>query len=226
MKVEGSYEFDAPRDVLWPMLQDPDVLTRVMPGCKELTAVGENQYTGTLTIKVGPVQGEFQGDIKLYDIRDPESYCLEVKGKGAPGYVQGVGTLRLEEQDGKTILHYDGDAQVSGRLASVGQRLLDTSTRAIIRQSLEGLGLQVQDRMVAQEVTAVSSPPPVHEAPTILEFSTGVAKNIVEDLVPPENRDEVIGKGLLVGGALLLLWLFAEWWSSRLAKKIARELQR
>ncbi len=232
MKIEGSYPFAAPRDVLWPMLLDPNVLANVIPGCEELETVGENQYRGILKIKVGPVQGKFQGDVAIADIQSPQSYTITVDGKGAPGFIKGSGSLRLEEDGDMTILHYSGDAQVGGRLASVGQRLLDTSANAIIRQSLEGIGQQVQVRMMAQasgELGMTEAPlPPA--PPSQTAFAAGVAKNLAKDLMEeylaPENRDNLI-KGILgVVGIVLLIQLLGNWWASKIARKVAAALEK
>ena len=146
MEVAGNYTFDAPRELTWIALQDPKVLGSVMPGGGGFEQVAENQFAGALQIKVGPVQGTFQAQIKLSDVQPPESYRIEVDGKGAPGFVKASGGLRLEARDGQTYMDYTGQAQIGGRVATVGQRLLDTSARSIIRQSLDGLNeyLKVQ----------------------------------------------------------------------------------
>ncbi|MBK8905669.1 MAG: carbon monoxide dehydrogenase subunit G [Anaerolineaceae bacterium] len=227
MRIEGSYPFAAPRDVLWPMLLDPVTLANVMPGCEELETVGENQFHGILKIKVGPVQGKFQGEVTLADIESPHSYNIIVDGKGAPGFVKGTGSLRLEEDGDMTMLHYSGDAQVGGRLASVGQRLLDTSANAIIRQSLEGLGQQVQARMMAEAsggLGMAEAPPPT--PPSQMQFAAGVAKNLAEEYLSPENRDSLIKGVLGVVGVLLLLQLLSNWWANKIARKVAAVLEK
>lgn len=149
MKIEGQHTFDAPRETVWETVQDPDVLTNVLPGCEDFHPVGDNEFEGLLKIKVGPVQGKFKGTVKLTDLQPPESYKMSIKGKGAPGFVDGQGDLRLEEDGEKTILHYTVDAKVGGRIASVGQRLLDSSSKVITRQALEGLEHQVAARQAA-----------------------------------------------------------------------------
>lgn len=229
MKIQGNHTFAAPRDVVWPMLQDPDVLARVMPGCEKLEQVDDNAYTGILKIKVGPVQGTFKGDITLSDIQDPESYNMVVNGRGAPGFVKGSGNLRLEADGENTVLHYEGDAQVGGRLASVGQRLLDTSAKAIIRQSLEGLGQQIEATQSAAETTngaAETAVPSTPAPPSQIEFAAGVAKNMFEEMVPPENREQFFTQIALAAAGLLVLRLLSEWWLNRLADKVAARLEK
>ena len=227
MKIEGSHTFDnVSRDVVWPMLLDPAVLAKVMPGCDRLEKSGDNEYEGELNIKVGPVQGKFKGTIALSEINEPESYHMEVNGRGPAGIIKGVGKLHLAEDEDGTLMTYDGDAQVSGRIAQVGQRLIDTSAKAIIRQSLEGLDQQVQARVQANGATTSSgageSTPPSVAAPTQTEFALGVAKNFFEELVPADQQDELFRKGITVVAGLILFRLVSNWWINRVARKVAR----
>src|SRR5215813_4436523 len=126
MDIAGDYTFDAPQPLVWDALQDPNVLGAVMPGGKGFEQTGDNQYKGLLEVKVGPVQGMFQGEIRLSDIVPPEHYHIDVDGKGAPGFVKASGQMRLEARNGQTFMEYSGQAQVGGRIASVGQRLIDS----------------------------------------------------------------------------------------------------
>ncbi len=206
MKVAGDYTFDAPRDEVWTALQDPEVLAATMPGCDKLELVGENEYDGALNIKVGPVQGKFQGKIRLEDIDPPNGYTMLVDGKGAPGFVKATAGIRLTAEGAKTRLDYDGDAQVGGRIASVGQRLLDSSAKAIIRQSLEGLNETLKARAAA--ATSPDAPTevlPTIQAPSQAEFAARVAKEVAKDLVPKPVR---IAAAVLVLLAILLVLYF------------------
>ena len=172
MNISGSYDFDAPQQIVWESLQDPNVLATVLPGCEKLEQVGENQYKGKLKIKIGPVQGKYTGKVTLEDINAPDSYVMRVDGKGSAGFVNGNGNVNLSHADGVTTMAYDGKANVGGRLASVGQRVMDSSAKAVIKQALAGLDQHIQQRVAAEngevvveeveEVVAVSaeSPPP------------------------------------------------------------------
>ncbi len=124
-----------------------------MPGGQAFEQVGENQFSGVLQVKVGPVQGTFQGKIELSDVKPPESYQIQVDGKGAAGYVKATGSLKLEARGSQTYMEYSGQAQIGGRIASVGQRLLETTARSIIRQSLDALNeyLKVEVAQQAQQ---------------------------------------------------------------------------
>ena len=154
MKIDGSYTFEAPRETVFQMLQDPEVLAKIIPGCEQLDLVGENEYEAALEINVGPVKGKFKGKVVLSNLQPPQSYQMEVTGKGAPGFVKGTAQVRLEEQSAAnlaTVMSYEGDAQVGGRIASVGQRLVESAAKAMIKQSLEGVNQYVTARIQAQD---------------------------------------------------------------------------
>ncbi len=221
MKVEGSHPFEAPRELVWPTLLDPHVLAKIMPGCEKLDQIGENEYEGIIKIKVGPVQGTFNGKVTLANIDAPNSYDMQVSGKGPAGFVNGTGKLWLEGSNGHTILHYTGDADVGGKIASVGQRLMDTSARAVIRQSLEGLGQQIAARQHAETDDA---PIPEIAAPTQTEFALGVAQEMLRDFTSQEDNRTLLYVVLGGLGALLVIRGLLEWFTSRLARKIARKV--
>ncbi len=205
MKVEGSYDFAAPRDVVWPMLQDPEVLARVLPGCERLDHVGDNRYEGALNIKIGPVQGSFDGAITLSDIQEPESASVAVTGQGPAGFVSGTGRFWLDEAGATSTLRYAGDAQIGGRLAAVGQRLLDSSAKAIIQSGLEGLDAQVRARTGdGEEGTPVEAAAP--EAPSQTEFAMGVVRNYAKDVMEDPARRRQARRGALTAGVLVLLY--------------------
>lgn len=223
MKIMGDYTFEAPRDLVWEALNDPTVLAKIMPGCEKLVQTADNEYEGALKIKVGPVQGTFQGKIKLSDIKAPESYHMLVDGQGAPGFVKGEGNANLTEQDGKTLLHYAGDAQVGGRIASVGQRLIESSAKSIINQSLNGLHEYIKaktqaiaaaqvaadtaaDATKTEEEAAAVEPPKITPL-SQQQMAATVAKDVFYDLVPAERRPLVYAI-LAVVGVMFLVWLF------------------
>ena len=221
MDVSGEYTFDAPQKLVWEALQDPDVLASVMPGGEGFEEVGENEYQGNLKIKVGPVQGKFTGNIKLLDLVAPESYRLEVDGKGAPGFVKATGGLKLTPQGAQTHMSYEGSAQVGGRIASVGQRLMDSSAKSIIRQSLDGLNEYLQTQVAMQQAdelvgegeedggeTAVpptTSPAPAYKPPSQTEVAMNVAKDVASDIIPPKYWPYVIGLVVLLIIILLVV---------------------
>ena len=221
MDISGDYVFDAPQELVWNALQDPSVLGSVMPGGQSFQQMAENQFTGVLQIKVGPVQGNFAGQIQLSNVKPPESYQIAVDGKGAPGFVKATGTMHLEAREQQTAMQYSGQAQIGGRIASVGQRLLDTTARSIIRQSLEGLNeyLKVkyseqqsqQAAAAAASVSAAAVPPPAtpsvptYKPPSQTQLAFNVVRDVFYDMIPAPMRPVFIGAVILVIVVLILL---------------------
>lgn len=198
MKVQGQYTFDAPRAAVWQAVMDPTVIAAVMPGCEALEKVGDNAYEGAMKVKVGPVQGDFKGAVEIADVREPESYQITIKGKGAPGFVEAAGGIRLSEAEGgaKTLLDYDIDAKIGGRIAAVGQRLLESSTKAIARQSLEGLEAQIAAR---REAEATGEPVKAAAPPSQAKMAAGFALRLAEEMVPEKARPFA---GVAAGGGV------------------------
>ena len=171
VKLAGTHSFDAPKNDVFEALLDPDVLSRILPGCRRLEKTSENEFSGEISIRVGPVQGSFNGKVTLDEIDPPNGYRMEIAGQGRPGYVKGVGTLRLEG-DGPTTLHYDGDAQLSGRIASVGQRLVDSTARSLTRQGLQSLENIIAARL-QPEAEAGGAPAPSNGTEAATETGAG-----------------------------------------------------
>jgi len=152
VKLQGEYIFDGPREEVWEIVRDPEVLASALPGTQSLEQVGESEYEGKMNVRIGPVAGVFAGKIIVSDEVPPETCTLEVEGKGAPGFAKGTGHISLvEEEDGRTLLLYEGDMQVGGKIASVGQRLIDSASKSMIAQGLESLNNALKARMLAEE---------------------------------------------------------------------------
>jgi carbon monoxide dehydrogenase subunit G len=233
VKLEGSYTFDAPRDLVWEMFFDPEVLARTMPGCEKLDRIGDTSFEGRMRVQVGPVQGIFKGTVVLSDLQEPESYHMQVDGQGPSGFMKGEGDVQLEETDESTVMHYVGEAQVGGRIAQVGQRLMDSSARAIVKQSLDNLARQVDARQKRAQNGQPDGEEEEHEAvgnadvpaaPSQTEFALGVAREMASDIVPVEKQPQVVAGALAFLGLFLLVRLFLGWWSDLLARKIAENL--
>jgi uncharacterized protein len=209
MKLQGTYTFDAPRERVWRAILDPAILARTLPGCEKLERVGENNYLGVLNVQVGPVKGQFQGTLVLTDVRPLEGYHMKLDGKGPAGFMNGEGDLRLTDAGGSTLLTYDIDSQVGGRVAAVGQRLLESSSKSVARQGLEGLAREIsamgesETAMGESEAAAAPIPPPAQLSQT--ELAARVAGDVARDLVPPERRAWVIGGALLAVAVVILL---------------------
>lgn len=125
MKVTGSAVFNASRDQVWAALNDPEVLVRTIPGCRQLEQVGPDSYRATVYAGVASIKGTYAGEVRLTDQVEPESLMLRAAGSGAPGTVNADVEVTLSEVDGgSTRLEYDADAVVGGMIGGVGQRML------------------------------------------------------------------------------------------------------
>jgi len=151
LKIQGEYVFDGPREEVWELLRDPEVLATALPGTQSLTPVSENVYEGEMHVRVGPVVGTFSGQIAASNEIPPESYTLTVEGTGKAAFVKASGDVLLIDQgDGTTLMKYTGEFQVGGRLVSVGQRLIDSVSKKMLRHGLDTLNMALQERMAAQ----------------------------------------------------------------------------
>ncbi len=153
MKLAGDYRFEAAVREVWDALFDPAVLAAVMPGCEKLERV-DGQFVGEIKVKIGPVSGTFAGKVDLKDIDEPRRYTMVVDGRGSAGFVKATAVVELEADGDGTKMRYHADAQVGGKLASVGERLIDASTRAIVKEALAGLHTNVKIRAAAYKEEA------------------------------------------------------------------------
>ena len=200
MKLQGEYVFDGPIEEVWEIIRDPEVLATALPGTQSLEQVGESEYVGKMHVRIGPVAGVFAGKIIVSDEVPPESCTLHVDGKGAPGFANGVGYVKLFKQDdGRTLMKYDGEMQVGGRLANAGQRLIDSASRSMIAQGLESLNSALKTRLLAEEEGIDIEYVP----PTEAEFAAAVAKDVAREMLPPA---QMAGIALAVAAVVLLLF--------------------
>lgn len=139
MKVEGTYTLPAPRQKVWELLNDPKVLAKATPGVKQLDPLGGDTYKATIEVGVGPVKGTYAGQVSIADKVPLERMTLKVEGGGKAGTIRATGELRLEEQDGKTIVAYTGDAHITGLIASVGHRLIGGVTKQMVGEFFKAL---------------------------------------------------------------------------------------
>jgi carbon monoxide dehydrogenase subunit G len=139
MKVSGAYTVPAPRQRAYALLQDPAVLASCMPGCEALDKIGEDEYTMRMKMLLGSMSGLFEGKVKISDPHPPSSFRLLVTGAGKIGFMKGEGVLTLEPIEDKTSVQYEGDVQVGGTIAVVGQRLIDTTAKMLIKRFFEKL---------------------------------------------------------------------------------------
>jgi carbon monoxide dehydrogenase subunit G len=146
MKIEGQHQIPASREQVWAALNDPRILTRVTPGLKALKPTGADSYDATIELAVGPVKGAYQGTVKITDKMPPEKMTMIVEGGGRPGTIKATGALTLEAQGDATVVHYVGDAQVTGVLMSVGSRLIPGVAKQMAGEFFKGVEREVAGR--------------------------------------------------------------------------------
>ena len=145
MEMAGSVEIAAERAAVWAALNDPQVLQASIPGCETVERVSDTEFTALVVQKVGPVKAKFTGEVTLSDIVEGESYTITGKGKGgAAGGASGGAKVRLEDADGGTVLTYEVEAKVTGKIAQLGGRLIDGFARKLADQFFANLKEQIE----------------------------------------------------------------------------------
>ena len=135
MEIKGEYQIANSRESVWAALNDPEVLKRCIPGCESLDKTSDTEFNGRVTAAIGPVKARFKTHISLEDLNPPESYTLVGESKaGAAGFGKGSAKVKLVEQDGGTLLSYEAEFKVGGKLAQVGSRLVLGATRKVADQ--------------------------------------------------------------------------------------------
>ena len=136
MKMSGSQVIQAPRQVVWKGLNDPKILQQSIPGCETIDAASPTEMSAKVVLKIGPVKASFKGAVTLSDIVVPESYRISGKGEGGlAGFASGGATVKLTENgSAETLMEYDVDAQVGGKIAMLGSRLIDSTARSLAEQ--------------------------------------------------------------------------------------------
>ena len=130
MDMTGEVRLAAPRQAVWEALNDPGVLKQCIPGCESLEKTSETAFSAKVTAKVGPVKAKFTGKVALSDIDPPNGYTISGEGQGGPaGFANGGAKVALAEADGGTLLTYTVNANVGGKLAQIGSRLIDAAAR-------------------------------------------------------------------------------------------------
>lgn len=140
MVIESEYLFGAPRETVYEALQDPEVLAKALPGTERLELVADHRYEGEMVVSVGPVTAaRFDISVELTDLVAPESFTMLVGGKGKAGFVDGRANVRLEDRGDECLMLYRADLDIGGRVAGLGQRLLDSVGSAMSRRGLKAV---------------------------------------------------------------------------------------
>ena len=131
MKLSGSYQINLEKQKIWEALNDPEILKQTIPGCEEFIKNSDTQFTAKATNKIGPFNASFTGDIELVDLDPPNSYKISGSGNSPVGFASGEATVKLENYENGTKLIYEVEANVGGKIAQVGSRLIDMTAKKI-----------------------------------------------------------------------------------------------
>ena len=171
MDMTGEYRIPAPREEVWAALNDPAKLKASLPGCQSLEKVSDREFAATVVAKVGPVQAKFNGNVTLSNLNPPESYTISGEGKGgAAGFAKGGADVRLLEEGEVTVLTYTAKADVGGKLAQLGSRLIDGTAKKMADEFFNNFSRQVAGPAPAPapapalEEVYEAGPPPAPES--------------------------------------------------------------
>ncbi len=139
MELSGEHTFNAPREVVWRTMLDPDVLRECLPGCQRLEQVGDDEFEATMKAGIAAIRGTFNGNVKITDKVEPESYTMHISGKGPQGQVKGEAKITLTEQGDQTVVSYHGTGNVTGMLSRVGARLIQPAAQMVAGQFFKDL---------------------------------------------------------------------------------------
>jgi len=130
MDMHGELRIPAPREEVWKRLNDPETLKNCIPGCESVEKVSDTEFTAKLVARVGPVKANFSGKVTLTDLNPPASYTITGEGTGGvAGFAKGSARVALDDAGGETVMRYGVQAQVGGKLAQIGSRLIDATSR-------------------------------------------------------------------------------------------------
>ena len=130
MTMNGEVQLPATREAVWAKLNDPEVLKSCVPGCEQLDKTSDTEFQAIASIKIGPVKARWKGKVRLSDLDPPNSYKISGEGEGGvAGFAKGGATVALADKDGGTLLTYNVEAQIGGKLAQLGQRLINSAAK-------------------------------------------------------------------------------------------------
>ena len=145
MTMSGEVELEASREAVWAKLNDPEVLKACIAGCEELEKTDDGGFRAVVKVKIGPVSARFRGRVTLSDLEPPNGYKISGEGEGGvAGFAKGGATVKLSEKDRGTLLSYDVEAQVGGKLAQIGQRLINGAAKKLADEFFANFAKTVQ----------------------------------------------------------------------------------
>ena len=214
MQMTGEQRIAAPRETVWEALNDPEVLKACIPGCEEIEKVSDTEMNAKVKAKVGPVSAKFQGSVTLSDLNPPESYRISGEGKGgAAGFAKGGAVVQLAEDGDGTLLTYEVDAQVGGKLAQIGSRLIDGTAKKLAGDFFEALNQHVAGPPAEEaEVEVEAAAPAEAEAEAAHGHDDDHGHHAPPEPIDDPNVGAGVKPGIWVTGlivvVILLLFIF------------------
>jgi carbon monoxide dehydrogenase subunit G len=183
MDMSGSHRIPAAREKVWAALNDPDILKACIPGCESLEKTSDTEMTAAVTTKIGPVKAKFKGAVTLENIKAPESYTIVGEGKGGvAGFAKGSADVSLAEDGDGTVLTYEAKAQVGGKLAQLGSRLIDSTAKKMAEDFFSKFTELVGGQDGQKTADADLDPGVAEEAKRIaIEDTAGGVMHAIED---------------------------------------------
>jgi len=179
MDMKGEYRIPATQQAVWEALNDPETLKACIPGCETIEKTSDTELTATVKAKVGPVSAKFKGKVTLSDLNPPNSYKISGEGQGGPaGFGKGGATVTLEQDGSDTVLRYDANAQVGGKLAQIGARLVDGAAKKIADQFFANFAAHVGGSAEPVAETAADAAPEAAPAVTVNHETTTPSKSV------------------------------------------------
>ncbi len=165
MDMTGEYRIRAPRQKVWDSLNDPEILKQCIAGCQELEKTSDTEFSARVHTRVGPVSAKFTGKVELSEIDPPNGYRISGEGQGGvAGFAKGGATVKLAEDGDETVLTYEANATVGGKLAQIGSRLIDATARKMaddfFSKFAEVVGAPAEEEAPAEAPTAAAPEAP------------------------------------------------------------------
>jgi carbon monoxide dehydrogenase subunit G len=198
MEIKGEYKIAAPREKVFAALNDPAVLQACIPGCESLEKTSDTEMKAKVRMRIGPVSASFSGKVTLSDIDPPNGYRISGEGQGGPaGFAKGGAVVTLREDAGDTVLNYNVDAQVGGKIAQVGARLID------------GTAKKLADEFFGKFATMVGGPPPAAAVAGAPSDAPPAPETVFPPSPPPAAAQRGYRHWLVIGiGAAVLIVIF------------------
>jgi carbon monoxide dehydrogenase subunit G len=182
MDMTGERRIAAPRRIVWDALNDPEVLKDSIPGCQSLEKLSDTQMKAVAAVKIGPISARFTGNVLLTDIDPPNGYAIGGEGQGGvAGFAKGGAKVRLEDDGPATTLRYEVHAQVGGKIAQLGARLIDATAKQMADQFFDRFSARVQALAPAEAAT------PVETAAETRAFPSAPSEEVAHPVLPPAH---------------------------------------